>query len=192
MTQVLLLLFMRFPLLGGLFGLVFSAAFSITGIMSWYDLQSLPPAPLPMTLQQATATLQHRDFVWVDLTDVQWDCANIVSRQVGNSVRTEIFFTNTPQTILGVAEFSATSAYTCTQIQGKQAVGFLQVATPTFLQRLPSRGFNLSPYTHIVKHVTLCTFCSRTNSLMLVVLSIVFVPLGLSMYPLCRRLQYDF
>ena len=192
MAEAFILLFARFPILGGLFGFIFAAAFSVTGIASWLDLQASSSAPLQLPLQQALTNLAQRDYLWVDLVDVRWDCRNIISSQVGSEVRTEILFTDAKQTVFGIAQFSEGTALNCTQIQGKRPVGFLRLMTPTFLQRLPQRGFNLVTYAQIPNRVTLCTFCSRSNSILLVILSLIFVPMGLCMYPLCKRLQQHY
>ena len=59
-------------------------------------------------------------------------------------------------------------------------------------ERLPERGFDLADYADADIRLSFCTYCGRGNSMLGVILGVVFVPLGLSLYPLCLYLRRDF
>lgn len=186
-TIGLIKLFTRFPKLGGLFGMLVAGVFGLSGIVQWNDLQSMPESPEALSLSDAIRRVNAEADVWVEIEWVEWDCHNIVHSGAGSDAETEVIFTNESGSVLGVAEFS--SRLTCEDLVESTVVGVLSSMTDGFYKRLPERGFDLANYGRADTRVYLCTYCGRGNSMLAVICSAVFVPLGLMMYPLCLNLR---
>jgi predicted outer membrane lipoprotein len=189
LTGGLLLLFARFPWLGGVFGLLLAAAFGFLGVSSWHDLQTMPERPEVLTLADAALRVNAGEFLWVELEDIEWDCSNIVQSGGGSEARTEVVFTDESHNVLGVATFSDRLA--CEDIVAGTAAGILRRMSDGVYERLSPRGFDLAGYADVEARVSLCAFCGRRNSLLGVILAAIFVPIGLLMYPLCLYMRKD-
>ena len=185
-----LLLFARFPKVGGVFGLLVAAAFGFLGFSSWQDLQTMPEVPETLTLSEVILKLEEAEDVWVELEWVEWDCDNIVSSGGGSDDRTDVIFTDESHQILGRAIFS--SQVTCADLPDGAVEGVLRRMSEGVYERLPERGFDLADYADAETRLSLCTYCGRDNSMLAVILGAIFVPLGLSLYPLCLYLRKDF
>jgi hypothetical protein len=182
-------IFARFPKLGGLFGLIVATLFGILGVSSWQAYLNMPDTPKRISLAQAPSMLETEDEIWVEIDRVFWDCGNIVHTKSDTHYRTEIVFTDSARSILGLALFSKTKPLSCEDIQSQTASGTLRLMSDGVLKRMPERGFDLGGYHSFTSVVSLCTFCGRGNSLYLAIISVVMVPLGFIMYPLSIRLR---
>ncbi|MGD9406109.1 MAG: hypothetical protein PVH95_13265 [Anaerolineae bacterium] len=185
-----LLLFARFPKVGGVFGLLVAAAFGFLGFSNWQDLQTMPEVPETLTLSEAVLRLEEAEDIWVELESVEWDCDNIVSSGGGSDARTNAIFTDEPHSVLGLATFS--SRVSCAELPDGAVEGVLRRMSEGVYERLPGRGFDLAEYADANTRLSLCTFCGRGNSMLGVILGAIFVPPGLSLYPLCLYLREDF
>jgi len=190
LTHGVMLFFARYPIAGGVFGLLAAAAFGFLGVSSWLDLQEMPETPEALTLPEAILRLDEADDIWVALEGAVWDCGNIVHTQVGSGDRTYAVFTDESRSVLGLATFS--DRLTCAELGDSAAVGMLGPMSDGVYQRLPERGFDLSDYAEADTRLSLFTFCGRGNSTLGVILGAIFVPMGLLMYPLCLYLKRDF
>jgi len=185
-----LLLFARFPKVGGVFGLLVAAAFGFLGFSSWQDLQTMPEVPETLTLSEAVLKLEETEDIWVELESVEWDCGNIISSGGGSDDRTDVIFTDESHQVLGRASFS--SRVTCAELADGTVEGVLRRMSGGVYERLPERGFDLTRYIDADVRLSLCTYCGRGNSMLGMILGVIFVPLGLSLYPLCLYLRKDF
>jgi hypothetical protein len=190
----ILRLFARYPVLGGVFGLVIAVAFGFLGVSSWFDLQKMPDQPVAMTLEQAvSATGNTEEDIWVSLEKVNWDCRNVVYSDLGdNSMRTEVIFTNDDRSIFGVALFSDSKRMNCEDLSDVNVTGTLSRMGDGFYERMPARGFDLDNYRNVTTRLNLCNFCGRGNSSLGVLCGAVMVPLGLLMYPLCLAMKRNY
>ncbi len=185
LVHPLIELFAAFPKLAGLFGLGIAILFGIGGVANLIEVQQLPEQPVQMALADVPAALESQKEIWAELSEVTWDCSNSIYDKSAD--RTAVVFTDQAQSILGVATFS--DELKCSNMQGKPAAGIVSRMDDSFYTRLPGRGFDLSNYSAATTRLDLCTFCSRGNSIGLIVLSAIFVPLGLGMYPLALKLK---
>ena len=186
-TIGLIHLFARFPVLGGLFGLLAAGLFGFAGLVHWNELQDLPESPEVLSLSDAVHRVDSGEEVWVELEWVRWDCDNIVYSGAGSDAETDVIFTDEYGSILGVAEFS--SRLTCEDLGGGTVDGMLRPMSGGFYKRIPKRGFDLTDYGNADVRLYLCTYCGRENSMLAVICGAIFVPLGLMMYPLCLSLR---
>jgi hypothetical protein len=186
-TIGLIQLFARFPKLGGVFGLLAAGAFGFAGILNWNELQTMPQRPEALSLSDAIHRVNTEEDIWVEIEWVEWDCSNIVYSGAGSDADAEVIFTNEAHSVLGVAKFS--NRQTCEDLAEGTAVGVLRRMSESFYERLPQRGFDLAGYVNVDSRVHLCTYCGRGNSMLGVICSATFVPLGLMMYPLCLSLR---
>jgi len=183
LNHAALLLFARFPKVGGVFGLLAAAAFGFLGFSSWQDLQTMPEYPETLTLSEAILRLDEAEDIWVELERVEWDCDNIVGGD-------DVVFTDASRSVLGVAKYS--DPVSCSNLADGAVVGVLRPMFDGVYERLPDRGFDLTDYADADTRLSLCTYCGRGNSKLGVIIGAIFVPLGLSLYPLCLYLRKDF
>ena len=183
--RVILALFARYPLLGGVFGLVLASVFGYVGLAASRDLRAMPQEPRRLSLAQAVAAMQSSgQDQWVAIDDVVWDCDNIV--QEGD--RTAVIFADEARSVLGLATFT-TRDLDCYGLELKDATGILRPLGDGEYAHLTSRGFDLSGYGSAAAKIALCTFCGRSNSSAFVVMAAIVVFLGLTMYPMSLWLQ---
>ncbi len=180
-------LFAAFPKLAGLFGLGIAILFGIGGVANWNELQQIPEEPVQMSLADVPTALLSQNRIWAELSEVTWDCSNSIYDKSAD--RTEVVFTDQARSILGVALYGG--KLSCNNMQGKTTGGVVSRMEDSFYTRLPGRGFDLSNYSEATVRLYLCTFCGRGNAIGLIVLSAIFVPLGLCMYPLALKLRAD-
>ena len=169
--------------------MVGAIAFGYLGISSWNAVQKMPEKPLFTSLDQIVNLTNTDEDLWVEIEKVNWDCQNIVYSNVGSDVRTEVIFTEETTSILGIALFSKSKGLSCSELSETNVIGILSKMTEGFYNRMFERGFNLANYKDAEVRLHLCTFCGRSNSYGLVIVSVIFVPLGLAMYPLCLRMR---
>ncbi|HLY29141.1 MAG TPA: hypothetical protein VKQ72_22540 [Aggregatilineales bacterium] len=187
-TRGLIELFARFPKLGGLIGLLIAGAFGVLGVGSWQQLREMPDQPALLTLSDAAEQLHTHEQVWVQLSGVEWDCGNLVDETLlDGSHRTEVIFWDQASAVWGVALFSG--QVRCRDLNSSKASGILTQMEAGFFDRLSQRGFDLTRYQGEKVRLNLCTFCGPANSTLGVVIGIIFVPIGLAMYPMCKGLQ---
>lgn len=183
-------LFARFPMLGGLFGLIVTLGVGRIGLASWTELQTMPDTPPQVSLAQASHLVSSGGETWVDIERVRWDCQNTVYSRIGGSLSTEVLFTDETGSILGVAKFGG--AEQCTDLQPTRLKGILSPMSDRFYQRMPERGFHITPYSKATVRVHLCAYCGRNNSIGALICSMVLAPLGLLMYPLSLALRRSY
>jgi hypothetical protein len=167
-------------------GPLIAILFLWVGFSSWQELQRFPATPevIPMEMVSQSASEQSR---WVHIEGILWDCQNIVYSSLTRNSRTEIIFFDHTQTLLGVATFNG--KLTCDEIALRGSTGTVQRMTDRAVPLLQNRGFHLERYPNARDYVDFCSQCGPLNSLILVCLSSLMVPLGLLIYPLYRRAQ---
>ncbi len=171
------------PKLAGAIGLGVAILFGILGVLSVLDMASLPEQAEVLSLTEISSRLVQQDKVWATVNEpVGWDCSNISQHQVGSSKQTDIPFSNTAQTIVAVATFN--KPLTCEEIQKQLPSGFFYKASARYLDNLKEQGLDFSRYPSEAVYLDLCTICSRGNSLGLVAVFGIAVPVGLALYPL--------
>lgn len=188
----LIFLFARFPKLGGLFGLITSVGFGILGVSSWQSYQRMPETILQLTLDEAVTAVSSGEEIWVEISNVVWDCQNIIHTDMNQGFRTEIVFTDATNSILGKALFSEPNMLTCEEIEGRKAMGVLSLMSEGVFERMPERGFHLKNYEGAKVAVSLCEFCGPGNSYLGIICGAIMVPLGLCLYPLSLSLRKNY
>jgi hypothetical protein len=99
----------RYPLLGGIFGLLMAVMFGFLGFSSWQEMQTMPQEPLRLSLAEAIAAVEAAgEDRWVTINAVAWDCDNIVPT---DSSRARALFSDEAGTVLGVASLSRPSGW---------------------------------------------------------------------------------
>jgi hypothetical protein len=187
--QGLIILFARHPKLGGLFGLITAIVFGILGLSAWSDARKMPDLPIHTTINQIATTIKTNSEVWVEIERVKWDCTNIVYTDAGTSMKTEVIFTDDSTSILGVALFSGDKQLSCGELNDRNVKGTVSIMMDGFYNRMAGRGFQLANYENSTIRLNLCTFCSRSNSLLLMIISFFMVLLGITVYPLSKYLR---
>jgi hypothetical protein len=194
LIELLTKLLARFPKLGGLFGLLFALAFGYTGFASWEMMQRMPRTPERLSLSEAASRASSGEDLWVEIASVKWDCRNVVYTRLldQRTTDTEVIFTDERAAVLGVALFRESRRLSCEDLPDTNVTGVLSRMGDTFYERMPKRGFDIAEYENAATRVRLCTFCGRPNSVGLVILAVIFVPLGLSMYPICLAMRKQY
>lgn len=177
----------RFPLLGGVIGLVSAAMFGYLGVTSWQELQTMPEEPLRLSLAEAVAAVHSGQEPWVKIERLTWDCDNFVKE--GDQFA--VIFTDEERSLLGLATISTSRALnlTCSGLGSANVTGVLRLMGDGVYERLDDRGFDLSSYGGATAQVNLCTTCGPSNSRFGVILAAIMVPIGLLMYPLLLYLK---
>jgi hypothetical protein len=181
MTNHLILLLLQHPRLAGIAGLFIAVLFAILGISSLQEMSRLPAAPSELTTAQFAGALQSQDRVWAIIQNPQWDCSTLVNTTTGEDTDTEIFIRDPENSVAILVTF--TDPTECAALDPTQVTGVGYPISEKYKQILEQEG-RLAPVRDYKTLVALCTTCGRENSLWLIVLSGIFVVVGLAMYPL--------
>ena len=181
MVHVIVDLAIRFPKLAGFIGLMVSILFSIIGVSSYLENQKIASVPEETTLSSIATYLNTNDRYWVNVKDGSFDCQSIYYDQVGSSVNTEIFLVSSDESIVMLVTY--TQELSCESITAKDIQGVAYRMSDKH-KSLLAADRRLNNYSNRTIFVELCTTCSQKSSVGLIILSAIFVPLGLSFYPL--------
>lgn len=181
MTHFLIELALRYPKLAGLMGAFFAIVFGIMGVSSYMEMQKIGDKPQDATLSSIIAYLNTNDRYWVNVQDGSFDCQSIYYHQVGSSVDTEIFLENPDKSIVMLVTY--TEKLPCSDIENSAVQGVAYKMSKKHQSLLADAG-RLQEFPNQTKFMALCVVCSQGNSKGLVVISLILVPLSLSLYPL--------
>jgi hypothetical protein len=179
-------LFVRYPKIAGLVGLVCALLFGNLAIFSYHETQRLPSTPIPVSVAEAAvlAPTGYDDRPWIEITDGVFDCESLRYKSVGGDNRTQIIVTDQARTIAIIAEYS--TELTCQQVSENNATGLLSRMNERRYNRfLELNEFDLTGYEKTEVFMDLCAFCGRRNSQLLAVVGGILVVLSLSLYPIC-------
>lgn len=191
LTSLFTRLCTRYPLLGGIFGLVMAVMFGFLGFSSWQEMKTMPQEPLRLSPAEAIAAVEATgEDQWVTIEAVVWDCDNIVPM---DSSRARALFTDEAGTVLGVATVSRPrgSDVICSDLGPYEINGVVRPLSQGEYDRLDDTGFDLTRYGNATQQVALCTLCGPGNAQILLILSAILVLGGLALYPMCLHLRRE-
>lgn len=172
---------LQHPRLAGIGGFLIAAIFALLGVSSLQDLRSLPEAPTVLTTVQFAEALQSQERIWVILRNPQWDCSTLVTTTTGENTDTEVFIRDPENSVAILTTF--TDPTECASLDPAQVVGVGYPISEQYKQILEQEG-RLASVRNYRTLAALCTTCGRQNSQGLLILSAVFVVIGLAIYPL--------
>lgn len=178
-------LFVRYPVVAGVVGALFSLPFLILTVTSWVEVQRLPSEPQAISMEvfSATATTDMSQRQWVTVIDGQWDCRFVRIYPVGKNYRTEAIMVNGDRSVVLAVEFS--QAIACDRLQGVRPTGLLSRMSQNRFERFQElSGFDSSRDASGAQYFDLCAFCGLENSKGWLALGPVLVLLGWSFLPL--------
>lgn len=182
MGNHLTLFLLQHPRLAGLFGFVIALAFGALGVSSLIESRQLPNAPTAVTMAQFAEALKTQDPYWAIISNPQWDCSTLVHTKVGEDTHTEVFVRDPKNSVALLVTYI--EPMECADLNQSQAVGVGRLMSEKYIQNLEQEG-RLAPFRDYHTLAYLCTTCGKQNSIWLLVLSAIFVVIGLAMmYPL--------
>ena len=185
----LLILFARFPKIGGLVGSIVAMVFGYGAYISWSSLQKMTDHPISVSIEEAANLISTRGSFWATIQQVDWDCTNIIYKNSNDFTQTEALFVDRSATIIGIALFSEPKALACDELPRSNLTGILSAVNPARYEHLSESGFNLLNYQNSTTRLFICTYCGRNNSTLGVIICTIFSLIGLSMYPASLRLR---
>jgi hypothetical protein len=185
LTKGLLALMVRFPRLAGLFGLVVAGMFGFLGVSSWLSLKEFGDQPRQISLRTSGHEISEKRE-WVVVEDAKWDCSSMAPFGSGTDKRAEAIFTDESGKVLVVALLP--DQVSCTELTASSPTGEIYRMSERHYEHLAGEG-RLDKYTSATTYLDMCTFCGPANSRIGVVLGLIFVPLGLALYPLSLYLR---
>ena len=181
MIHALTDLAVRFPKIAGLIGLVISIVFGALGVSSYMEMQKIADKPQEATLSSIVTYLNSNDRYWVNVKDGSFDCKSVQYEQVGSGTNTEVFLENHDKSIVMLVTY--VQELPCEDIKNNVVSGVAYLMSEKHRSLLTADHW-LDNYSTQTVFVELCTTCSQGSSMGLIILSMIFVPLGLSFYPL--------
>jgi hypothetical protein len=178
----LTLFLLQHPRLAGLFGFVIALAFGALGVSSLIESRQLPDAPTVVTMAQFADALKTQDPYWAIIPNPQWDCSTLVHTKVGEDTHTEVFVRDPKNSVALLVTYI--EPMECADLNQSQAVGVVRLMSEKYVQHLEQEG-RLAPFRDYRTLAYLCTTCGKQNSTWLLVISAIFVVIGLGItYPL--------
>jgi len=168
-------LFIRHPLVGGIFG------WTLAAVCIWLlfaqvipEYRSFPDQPVPMTAEDAVRQVESGQEVWVVLTDVRWSCLAALPRA-------DAVLLTLPNGRRIVADLGGGRC----QTMADPATGVLSMTSAGRRSYIRSHsGFEPTPLDEPL--LTLCPYCGRDNALTGLIVAPILALAGLSIYPLLR------
>lgn len=181
----------RYPRVAGLVGLVVACMFAVLGVLSWLSLQAFGDQPTPISLAVSGGMISE-ERQWVVVEDAHWDCSSMAPFGFGSDSRVEAMFTDEAGTVVVVAVLSP--EVPCAELTASPPTGEIYRMSEHRYARLKDKG-RLDNYSNATTYLEMCAYCGPGNSRIGVALGLIFVPLGLAMYPLAlfskrRTLQH--
>lgn len=181
MIHALTDLAVRFPKIAGLIGLVISIVFGALGVSSYMEMQKIADKAQEATLSSIVTYLNSNDRYWVNVKDGSFDCKSVHYEQVGSGTNTEVFLENHDKSIVMLVTY--VQELPCEDIKNNVVSGVAYLMSEKHRSLLTADHW-VDNYSTQTVFVELCTTCSQGSSMGLIILSMIFVPLGLSFYPL--------
>jgi hypothetical protein len=185
LTKGLLGLMVRFPILAGAIGLVVAGMFGMLGVLSWQSLQEYGDQPRHISLSTSGQEITEQNE-WVVIEDAKWDCSSMAPFGSGTDKRAEAMFTDESGKVLVVALLP--EKVSCAELTASPPTGEIHRMSEYHHKHLTSEA-RLDKYTNATTYLDMCTYCGPTNSRLGVILGLIFVPLGLALYPLSLYLR---
>jgi hypothetical protein len=181
---LLLDLFVHYPKVAGIFGLVLALLFTPMTVLSFQITQRMPNVPERVSISDVAALCPtpNQPQIWVEILDGISDCKSIRYKTVSSDERTQFLVADQNKTTVVVVEYA--KHLTCEQISHDNPTGFLsRMDDGRYKQFVKTDGFDLRSYKDTSVFMDMCGFCSLKNSQGEVILGMVFVMIGLSFYP---------
>jgi hypothetical protein len=172
---------LQHPRLARLFGLFMVVVFGALGVSSLIDVSQLSDAPSVVTMSQFAETLKTQDRYWAIIPNPQWDCSTLLHTKVGDDMHTEIFIRDPENSIAILVTYI--DPIECGDLDRAQAIGVGWLMSEKHIQNLEQEG-RLASFRNYRTLASLCTTCGKQNSTGLLVISAIFVVIGLAIYPL--------
>lgn len=147
-----------------------------------YQRYSLPPAAL--SPEEALSELSRKDEVWVTVSDPKWHCESIFELDRGDPA---VILTGRSAERWFVAHFHSPMKPPC---RGS-VTGVLERANERRLRYFSNYGFVVPRRGALDMVPVLCTWCGASDALWGLGLAAALALIGVSMYPLARRLAAD-
>jgi hypothetical protein len=172
------------PEFWAIWGVVAILLSGFIGFISAKELLALPSEPQHMLISEALSKVSEKRL-WVVLDDIQWDCSHVYHLERSKSDDTYIAFTDKDKMVLGLALFGGEKD--CKSVTQNKVAGVLDVGVKgtdgaTLYKALTEDGVDVALYENNGRLLSFCTFCGRQNSLIGVVLSIIFLASGIFLF----------
>jgi len=153
------------------------------GFLSVKELAVLANEPQHMLISDAVSKVSEKPL-WVILDDIQWDCDHVFYFEDNRDSSTYIVFTNKEKSVLGFALFGGKKD--CKVIRQNEVAGVLDVAVDrksrSLYSLLAENGFDIALHEKNGTLLSLCTYCGRENSLIGIILSVIFLGSGIFLF----------